>query len=129
MDDLQVLQNKAAHIIRSPATHIFLRHPSEITLETTTMYCTEELSTVPILFINQLITFFLVPLNFVLIVIFMHDYNTQFRNNLRKTTAKSRWGHWTSINFAANEWNSLDLSLREATSLSSFKQKPLQSDF
>ena len=35
------------------------------------MYCTEELSTAPFLFINQLITFFLVPLNFVLIMIFM----------------------------------------------------------
>ena len=62
------------------------------------------------------------PVNFVLIMIFMHDSNTQFRNNLRKTTAKRRRGHWTSINFAANEWNSPDLSLREAISLSSFKQ-------
>ena len=31
---------------------------------------------------------------------------------------------WTSNNFAAKEWNSLDLSLREAASLSSFKRHP-----
>ena len=41
-----------------------------------------------------------------------------------KTTAKRRWGHWTTNTFAANEWNSLDLSLREAASLSSFKRNP-----
>ena len=41
-----------------------------------------------------------------------------------KTTAKRRWGHWTTNTFAANECNSLDLSLREAASLSSFKRNP-----
>ena len=44
--------------------------------------------------------------------------------NVTKTTAKRRWGHWTSKKLAANEWNSLDLSLRETASLSSFKQNP-----
>ena len=123
MDDLQVLQNyKAARIILDLPPHTSSCDTQVKLHWKPPMYCTEQLSTVPFLFINQLITFFLVPLNFVLIVIFIHDYNSQFRNNLRKTTAKRRWGHWTSINFAANEWNSLDLSLREDASLSSFKQ-------
>lgn len=47
----------------------------------------------------------------------IHGYNTRSRENLRKTAAERRWGHWTNINFAANEWNTLDLSLREAASL------------
>ena len=54
----------------------------------------------------------------------LHYYNTWSWNNVTKTSAKRRWGHWTSNTFAANEWNSLDLSLREAASLSSFKRNP-----
>ena len=40
-----------------------------------------------------------------------HSYNTRFKNNVRKSTASRRWGHWSSINFAADVWNSLELSL------------------
>lgn len=47
-----------------------------------------------------------------------HCYSTRSRNNLTKTAAKRRWGH---IN-CATEWNSPDLSLRDADSLSSFKR-------
>ena len=73
MDDLQVLQNKAACIILDLPPHT---SSCDAQVKTTTMYCTEELSTVPLIFVYQsiLITFFLVPLNFVLMVIFMHDY-------------------------------------------------------
>ena len=35
--------------------------------------------------------------------------------------ANRRWGHWTILNFAANDWNALDITLREASSLSIFK--------
>ena len=31
-----------------------------------------------------------------------------------------RWGHWTTLNFAANDWNALDFTLRETSSLSIF---------
>ena len=89
MDDLQVLQNyKAARIILDLPPHTSSCDTQVKLHWKPPMYCTEELSTVPFLFINQLITFFLVPLNFVLIVIFMHDYNSQFRNNLRKPQPK-----------------------------------------
>ena len=50
-----------------------------------------------------------------------HSYNTRSRNNIRKGAANRRWGHWTTLNFAANDWNALDITLREASSLSIFK--------
>ena len=31
-------------------------------------------------------------------------------------------GHWTSINFASNDWNKIDLSIRQNPSLASFKR-------
>ena len=46
-----------------------------------------------------------------------HDSNTRCKNNIRKN-----WGHWTSTNFASNDWNKLDLSIRQSPSLASFKR-------
>lgn len=51
-----------------------------------------------------------------------HDHNTRSRNNIRKSAANRRWGHWSSINFAADVWNSLDISLRDSSSLFIFKR-------
>ena len=51
-----------------------------------------------------------------------HNYNTRSRNNIRKSLANRNWGLWTSINFASNDWNQLDLAIREEKSLSKFKQ-------
>ena len=31
-------------------------------------------------------------------------------------------GHWFSTNFASNDWNKLDLSIRQSQSLASFKR-------
>ena len=58
-----------------------------------------------------------------------HSYNTRFKNNVRKSTASRRWGHWSSINFAADVWNSLELSLREAATLAAFKRGILSALF
>jgi hypothetical protein len=49
-----------------------------------------------------------------------HECNTRFKDNIRKTVSKRNWGHWTSTNFAANEWNNLDKSLREIRSLDKY---------
>ena len=50
------------------------------------------------------------------------NYNIRSRNNIRKSLAKRNWGLWTSINFASNDWNQLDLAIREEKSLNKFKQ-------
>ena len=50
-----------------------------------------------------------------------HDYYTRSRNDIRKSSATRRWGHYSSVNFRYNIWNRLDTSLREAETLSSFK--------
>ena len=50
-----------------------------------------------------------------------HDYYTRSRNDIRKSSATRRWGHWSSVNFNSNIWNCVDTSLREAETLSSFK--------
>ena len=51
-----------------------------------------------------------------------HDYNTRCKNNIRESAFSRNWGHWSSTNFASNDWNKLDLSIRQSPSLASFKR-------
>ena len=51
-----------------------------------------------------------------------HDYSTRCKNNIRKSASSRNWGHWTLKNFASNDWNKLDLSIRQSPSLASFKR-------
>ena len=51
-----------------------------------------------------------------------HDYDTRYKNNIRKSASSRNWGHWTLINFASNDSNKLDLSIRKSPSLASFKR-------
>ena len=34
-----------------------------------------------------------------------HDYNTRSKNNIRKSASSRNWGHWSSTNFASDDWN------------------------
>ena len=40
-------------------------------------------------------------------------YNSRSKFNILKTAAKRKWDHWTSINFASNDWNDLNRDTRE----------------
>ena len=51
-----------------------------------------------------------------------HEYNTRCKNNIRKSASRRNWGHWTSINFASNDWNKLDLSIRQSPSSASIRR-------
>ena len=52
-----------------------------------------------------------------------HSYYTRSaRNDNRKSSAKRRWGHWSSVNFSANVWNGLDTLLKNSESLLAFKR-------
>ena len=51
-----------------------------------------------------------------------HGYYTRSRNNIRKSTANRKWGHWSSINFSSVIWNRLYPAIREAESLTAFKR-------
>ena len=51
-----------------------------------------------------------------------HNYNTRSKRSIRKSFAHRRWGHWIKINFAADVWNALPLSLRYVPTLSQFKR-------
>ena len=51
-----------------------------------------------------------------------HDYNTRRKNNIRKSASSRNWGHWTLTNFASNDWNKLDLLIRQSPSLASSKR-------
>lgn len=51
-----------------------------------------------------------------------HGYNTKSKSNIRKTSASHKWGHWTAVNVASNDWNELDPALRAAKDLRSFKR-------
>ena len=49
------------------------------------------------------------------------EWSLGFRNNIKKVAVNRRWGHWTTLNFAANDWNALDVTLREASTRTIFK--------
>ena len=49
-----------------------------------------------------------------------HVYYTRSRNNILKSTANRKWGHW-SINFSSEIWNRLDPAIREGETLTAFK--------
>lgn len=115
MADLQVLQSKAVCIIFYLSPRVSASYSRETSSETSTVL--EELNTAPSLLLNQLITFFPIHHNIVSIVIFIVIIHAP-GIILQKTAAKTRLGH---IN-CATEWNSPDLSLRDADSLSSFKR-------
>ena len=57
-----------------------------------------------------------------------HNYNTGTRNNTRKTLAKRNWDLWTSLNFASNEWNQLDMNIRKMSSLTKIKKAIRKAD-
>ena len=48
-----------------------------------------------------------------------HDYYTRSTNDILKSSATRRWGHWSSVHFISNIKKRLDTSLREAETLSS----------
>lgn len=47
-------------------------------------------------------------------------YNSRSKFNILKTAAKRKWDHWTSINFASNDWNDLNRDTREARGIATF---------
>ena len=49
-------------------------------------------------------------------------YNCRSKFNIRKTAAKRKLGHWTSINFASNDWNDLNQDKREAGDIATRKR-------
>ena len=51
-----------------------------------------------------------------------HSYNTRHKGNIRRPCASRRWGHQTTLNFAAANWNALDLSVRQTPPLPSPRQ-------
>lgn len=51
-----------------------------------------------------------------------HNYNTRSKLNTRKSFASRRWGHWSNLNFAADVWNVLDITLRETPTIPAFKR-------
>ena len=58
-------------------------------------------------------------------IVFNREYNNNNNNNnnnAQNAFSNWNWGLWTSTNFAANEWNNLDKSLRELKSLDKFKK-------
>ena len=41
-----------------------------------------------------------------------HDYYTRSTNDILKSSATRRWGHWSSVNFNSSIWNCVDTSLK-----------------
>ena len=67
-----------------------------------------------------------------LINLFSHRFNIELNKDISmiiiwdvKTISVSsrNWGYWTLTNFASNDWNKLDLSIRQSPSLVSLKER------
>lgn len=119
MSELQVLQNKAARLILDLPVHssasealkrlgwkpLLRRRMEHHAIFMYKLLNNHFCSSIPVSFNGD-----------------FHGYNTRSRNDIRKSIATRRWGHWSSVNFSSNIWNSLDISLREAESLTAFKR-------
>ena len=53
----------------------------------------------------------------------IHGYNTRHNKNIRKSKSRTNWGQWTTINRSVDDWNTLDVNIREALNLASFKRR------
>ncbi len=118
MTDLQILQNKAAHIILD----LDYRSSASSALKKLNW---KDLKTRRI--INCLLFTYkcknnLFSYNFEITYHHdMHAYKSRSKCNIRKTVAKHKWGHWTMINFASNNWNELPQETCQAKDLQTFK--------
>jgi hypothetical protein len=120
MNDLQILHNKAAKIvldqpIYSSATDAL----SKLKWKSLKRRRAEHRAIFAYKAINNMLSH---QFSFQLNCDF-HRYNTRSKNNIRKTKASRRWGHWTTVNFVSEVWNSLDDDLKGSTSITSFKNR------
>ena len=119
MSELQVLQNKAARLILDLPVYfsatealkrlgwkpLLRRRKEHHAIFMYKLINNHSCNTIPVTFNRD-----------------FHGYNTRSRNDVRKSSATRRWGHWSSVNFSADVWNGLDISLRNANSLPAFKR-------
>ena len=52
----------------------------------------------------------------------IHSYNTRNKSNVRKPKAKHRWGHWTCVSHASDNWNDIGMAVRRIDNFNSFKR-------
>ena len=52
----------------------------------------------------------------------IHNYNTRNKSNVRKPKAKHRWGHWTCVSRASDDWNDIDMAVRRIDNFNGFKR-------
>ena len=53
----------------------------------------------------------------------IHGYNTRHNKDVCKSKFKTNWGQSTIINESVDHWNTLDVTIREAPNLASFKRR------
>ena len=116
MEQLQVLQNKAARIIvdlppRTSATEARNKLGWKLLSRRRTEHRDIFMFNCP----NNLFTH---SFN----VVLKREHHDRSTDNARKAFSNRNWGLWTSKNFASNEWNNLDKSLWELRSLDKFKK-------
>ena len=52
-----------------------------------------------------------------------HNYNARHNKEIRKSKSRTNWGQRTKINKSVDDWNTLDVTIREAPNLAIFKRK------
>ena len=119
MSELQVLQNKAARLILDLPAH---SSATDALMILGWKPLSRRRKEHHVIFMYKLINnYFCHSIN----VSFngdFHSYYTRSRNDIRKSRATRRWGHWSAVNFSADIWNGLDTTLRNAESLPAFKR-------
>ena len=119
MQSLQILQNKAAKEILDRPYYSSSTDALE-TLQWKTLECRRKIHRC--IFIHKCLNNYINHDFNIKLNKDFHNYNTRYKNNIRKTKAKRRWGHWTVVFRATEDWNSLTESIRNIAELKDFKK-------
>ena len=53
----------------------------------------------------------------------VHSYNTRNKENIRKPLSRRRWGRWTVLSHASDDWNKVEPSKRAIKEFHIFKKE------
>ena len=116
MADLQVLQYKAAQIILDlPPYHSGTDALRQLAWKPLAQHC--------VIFMYKCVNnMFLHKFDYRQSKYF-HNYNTRHNKDICKSKSRTNWGKWTTINKSVDDWNTLDVTIREAPNLAIFKRR------
>ena len=119
MADLQILQNKAARIILDlPSYHSGTGALRQLAWKPFEVRRSQHRAIFMYICVNMFLHRFDYNEN-----TDFHNRDTRYKKNIRKFNSKTNWRLWTTINKSIDDWNNLDVTIREAPNLAIFKRR------